>query len=139
MNRKDHLLSSLLFLVFILGGILVYFLIDYGAWTASVTILTSVIFYLWGVCLPDLDHQKVHQKVFGLKWLGKVSHHRGHFHSIIAALVYGFIVFLATYFVFHYWYFLVVSAILGYISHLIEDDVKRYKQSHKPKRGFKIW
>ena len=139
-NRQGHLSSSMFILITFLSVYIGYTLLDLGAVVVVITIFTSVGLFLWGCILPDIDHHKVHGKIFFLKWLGKVCHHRGHIHSIVAALVYGGLIFIVMWLLnFKLWIYPVIFGIGGYLSHLIEDDLNRYKLKSKPKRGFKIW
>ena len=140
MNRDGHLLSSMYILICIMGSILFFFLVENEPLRVAGALMLSFIAFLMGCLAPDLDHPKVHEKIFFLKWLGRVTHHRGHFHSIVASLVYGgFIYFFMWLWNVFFWIPPVVFGIIGFISHLIEDDLNRYKLEKKPKRGFKIW
>lgn len=104
-----------------------------------VTIFTCIGFFTLGCILPDIDHPAV-QKKFHFKWLGKITRHRGHVHSIITAITYALgILGIVMLFRFYYWQYPVLFGFLGFISHLIEDDLNRYKLNSKPTRGFKLW
>ena len=139
MNRDGHLISSMLILIAVMGSYLTVLLIELGAMRVIATILCSVGFFLFGCLLPDFDHPAVQKKIH-IKWLGKITRHRGHWHSLIAMCVYGGLIFiLVTIFNFFYWVFPVIFGMGGFVSHLIEDDLNRYKLKSKPSRGFKIW
>jgi len=138
-NKQGHLISSMLVLITVLSVYITYTLLGLGAIRVVATIFVSVGLFLFGCTLPDFDHPAV-QKKLHIKWLGKITKHRGHWHSIIAALVYGGLIFLLMWILnFFYWIYPVIFGIGGYISHLIEDDLNRYKLKSKPKRGFKLW
>ena len=92
-NREGHIIWSQLILIIGMGGFLLYLLNDYGLISISVAITTSIWAYLLGCIAPDFDHHKVHK----IKWLAKITKHRGHFHSLIAMCVYGGLLFLMFY------------------------------------------
>ena len=100
----------------------------------------SIAAFLLGCIAPDFDHHLVQEKMY-IKWLlGSITKHRGHFHSIIAALVYGLLIFLPTYFLdIEYWYFPVAAGIVGYITHLVEDQIKKIIDGSQAASGLKIW
>ena len=118
---------------------LILLLRDYG--TADVIVATawSIGTFIFGCLAPDLDHHLVQKKSKIFVWLKRITHHRGHWHSIIAATIYGSIIFVVLFTSVVYWMFPVGAGIFGYLSHLIEDDVKRIKLEKKPRRAFKIW
>jgi len=139
MNKQGHLISSLLILVFAMGTFITLLLRDYGAIEVLITTYISILLFLLGCTLPDWDHERVQQKLIFIRWLKYISHHRGHWHSIIAALIYTGLVFPFVYIFLTFWYFPVGCAFFGYISHLVEDDLTRFTKEKKPERGFKIW
>lgn len=139
MNKDGHLKSSMLILIIFFNIYLTYLLIELGFIRIITTIFCSVGFFLFGCLLPDFDHPAV-QKKLHFKWLGKITKHRGHWHSLITMMVYGFLIFLVMIiFNFHFWEYPIAFGMCGFASHLIEDDLNRYKLKSKPKRGFKIW
>ena len=140
MNRQGHIMSSQFILIVGLGAYLFYLLQENGRGEVATAIILGISVFLFSTTVPDWDHPKVHEKIFFLRWLGKVTKHRGHWHSIIAAMIYtGIIALILWPFNIHYWYIIVAVAFFGYVCHLIEDDLNRYKLKSKPKRGFKIW
>jgi len=142
MNFKDHLISSLLFLQCISIGFLIGVLLEYGAIEVFVASFLSFYLFLLGVTLPDWDHPAV-QKKFRILWwiqLRRITKHRGHWHSLIAMSIYGLLCFGICFFLnITYWQFPTGAGMVGFLSHLIEDDLNRPFLEKKPKRGFKIW
>ncbi len=133
MNRNGHLIFSEFFLVVVLFAII-------SVITGEVPLLTigsSIFAFLFGVCAPDLDHPAV-QKKARLKFLGRHTRHRGHFHSLIGVGVYGLIVLLPSIFLMTYWLAPVIFGMFGYFSHLLEDDMNSiYKRTKR--NAIKIW
>ena len=135
MNRNGHLICSQLILIVVLSVIIMYLLES----ARVITIFSSIGVFLFGCLAPDLDHEKVQNKVFFFRWMRMFTKHRGHFHSLVATVVYGLIVMIpATLFLTH-WIYPVIFGMAGYVSHLIEDDINRFKLKSKPERGFKLW
>jgi len=112
---------------------------DYGEAAVLTAISLSVFFFLMGCMIPDWDHPAV-QKKFHFKWLGKFTHHRGHFHSLLAGLIYGVIIFIPCFFL-DIEYFLVppIAGFFGFLSHLVEDDLHRLYNKSRVKTTLKIW
>jgi len=133
MRREGHLFWSMLILILGMGGFLLFLLEDYGLKSVSVGIIFSIATYLFGCVAPDFDHPKVHKS----KWLTKYIKHRGHFHSIVAMIVYGGILFLIFYWLIYFWYFPVATGMFGFFTHLLLDEIKNLKT--KGKRAIKIF
>ena len=133
MNRNGHIIFSEFFLIIALFFIIMYL----TQVTPLLTVGASILVFLLGVCAPDLDHPQVQRKVH-LKWLGRHTRHRGHFHSITGMIVYGLIVSAATFFILTYWLVPVVFGMFGYFSHLLEDDLNSLVKNTK-RSGIKIW
>jgi hypothetical protein len=127
MNREGHLFYSQLILIFSMSGLLLYLLEDYGLKSVSIAIFSSIVTYLFGCLAPDLDHHAVHRKIFFLKWLGKVSHHRGHWHSLFSMIIYGGILFLIFFWLIFYWWAPVFAGMFGFFTHLLLDEIKNLK------------
>jgi hypothetical protein len=140
-NKEGHIITSLIALVMWFCLILVYVLREFGWMDVMITSLLSSVTYMIGVCLPDLDHPMVNRRIFLMRWLGKVSKHRGHWHSIGAALIYTLAIGVITLFVFVYWYVITIAAFVGYFSHLVEDDLNSLYKRKKigKRRGLKLW
>lgn len=133
MNRNGHIIWSEFILILGMGGFLLYLLQDYGLRSISVAIVFSIAAYLLGCIAPDFDHPKVHK----MKWLAKISKHRGHFHSLIAMCVYGGIIFLMFYWTIHYWWAPVGAGMFGFFTHLLLDEIKNIKTNGS--RAIKLW
>lgn len=137
MNRDGHVIWSEFILILGMGGFLLYLLEDYGLRSVSVAILTSIATYLLGCITPDFDHHKVQEKTFLLRWMQKITKHRGHWHSLFAMLVYGGILTLVFYWLILYWYFPVIIGMFGFFSHLLLDEIKNLKTHAK--RAIKLF
>jgi len=133
MNRNGHVIWSEFILILSMGGFLIYLLNDYGLQSVSIAIILSIGTYLLGCVAPDFDHPKVHKS----KWIAKYSKHRGHFHSLIAMLIYGVILFLASYWLIHYWWTIVITGMFGFFTHLLLDELKNLKTNGS--RALKLW
>jgi membrane-bound metal-dependent hydrolase YbcI (DUF457 family) len=87
-----------------------------------------VIFFHFGAIAPDLDHEGVQKKwyFFYIRWIGKLTKHRGHFHSLFAMCVYGFLVGILMWFlgVKYIWY-PIIAGMFGFYTHLLADDLMR--------------
>jgi membrane-bound metal-dependent hydrolase YbcI (DUF457 family) len=140
MNRDGHIISSEFILICILSGILFFLLADFGLGEVATAIVLSILAFLLGCIAPDFDHHAV-QKNMHIKWLLEpITKHRGHFHSIVAMLIYGLLIFLPTYFLsIEYWYFPVIFGMLGYLSHLVEDELQKIVEDSHAAHGLKIW
>lgn len=137
MNREGHLFWSMLILIISMGGGLLYLLEDYSPRSVSVAIIVSIYVYMLGCIVPDFDHHKVQQKTFFLRWMRKITKHRGHWHSIIAMLIYGGIIFLVFGQLIEYWYFPVIIGMFGFFTHLLLDEIKNIKT--RGSRAIKIF
>lgn len=131
-NRSGHINWSQFILILGMGGYLIYLLIDYGKIRISVAIISSVATYLLGCVAPDFDHHKVHK----MKWLGKISKHRGHFHSLVAMCIYGGLLFLL-FFRLRFWWAPVGVGMFGFFTHLMLDEIKNIKTNGS--RALKFW
>ena len=127
MNRNGHVIWSEFILILGMGGFLLYLLEDYGLRSVSVAILFSIGTYLLGCIAPDFDHHKVQQKTFLLRWMKKITKHRGHWHSITAMFVYGWLLILVFGWIMVYWYFPVITGMFGFFTHLLLDELKNIK------------
>lgn len=127
MNRNGHIIWSEFILILGMGGFLLYLLEDYGLRSVSVAILVSVGAYLLGCVAPDFDHHKVQDKIFLLRWMKKITKHRGHWHSLFAMLIYGGIIFSIFFWLIKYWYFPVATGMFGFFTHLLLDELKNIK------------
>lgn len=119
---------------------MIYFLDQYGLKDVLVATIWSIGVFLLGVTLPDWDHHAVQKKLKFIFWLEHITRHRGHFHSIIAVLVYGAVIFLFMWiFSVVYWYFPVIFGMFGYFSHLLEDQVMKWITGSQTTSSIKIW
>lgn len=116
-----------------MGGFLLFLLNGYGLISVSVAIVSSIATYLLGCIMPDFDHKKVHKT----EWLGKITKHRGHFHSLGAMCVYGGIVFLMFFWLIHYWWAPVGAGMFGFFTHLLLDELKNLKTNGST--ALKFW
>lgn len=140
MNRNGHIIWSQFVLVIAMSVALIFLLRDYGTWNVIVATFWSITLFLNGCTLPDWDHEKVQKKFILIRWLKYCTHHRGHWHSLVAMVIYGAVIAVIMLLIsVIYWMFPVGAGIFGFLSHLIEDDVNRFKLEHKPKRGLKFW
>lgn len=137
MNRNGHIIWSEFILILGMGVFLLYLLEGYGLRPISVAILSSIGVYLLGCVAPDFDHHKVQDKTFLLKWMKKLTKHRGHFHSLVAMLVYGGIMFIIFFWLIHYWWVPVASGMFGFFTHLLLDEIKNMRTGGS--RAIKIW
>jgi len=140
MNRNGHIIWSQFLLIIYMSIILTVLLRDYGLVNVGLANLLSIVAYILGCTLPDWDHERVQKKLVIIRWLKHFTHHRGHWHSLIAMIVYGVIIsgllFLLSVV---FWFIPSIAGMIGYLSHLIEDDSNRWKLEHKPERGLKFW
>ena len=137
MNREGHLFWSMLILIISMGGFLLYLLNDYELQSVSVAIVSSIGTYIFGCIAPDLDHHKIQDKIFLLRWMKNITKHRGHWHSIVAMLIYGGILTIVFYWIIVYWYFPVIIGMFGFFTHLLLDELKNLKTHAK--RAIKIF
>lgn len=138
MNRDEHIISSLIILVVGLGIIMAIYLQQYRTTSLIWAYYISMVVFLLGCIAPDFDHHKVQEKMH-IKWLlNDVTKHRGHFHSIIAALVYAFLIWCVTFPLLMYWYIPVIVGFAGYMSHLIEDYIAKILRGANS-NPLKIW
>ena len=140
MNRNGHIIWSQFFLILYMSIMITIFLKDYGLINVGLANLFSISAYILGCTLPDWDHEKVQKKLVFIRWMRHITHHRGHWHSIVAMIIYGaLIAAILILLSFIYWFIPPIVGMLGYLSHLIEDDMNRWKLEKKPERGFKFW
>jgi len=139
MNKEGHLIWSEFILIIGMGGYLFYLLHDNGNYDVSMAIILSIATYLFGALLPDWDHPAVQKKLFFIKWLGKISHHRGHWHSLIAMIFYGIFLFPIFYFIplFNFWYIPILTGMIGFFTHLLLDEIKNLITGGH--RAMKLW
>ena len=137
MNRNGHIIWSEFILVLGMGGFLLYLLEDYGLRSVSVAILLSIGAYLLGCISPDFDHHKVQEKTFMLRWIQRITKHRGHWHSLFAMLIYGILLSLLLFWLIQYWYFPVITGMFGFFTHLLLDELKNLKTHAK--RAIKLF
>jgi len=133
MNRNGHIIWSEFILIIGMGAFLTYLLNDYGLQSVLIAVMSSILVYLLGCIAPDFDHHKVHK----IKWLAKISKHRGHFHSLGAMCIYGGILFLIFYWLIHYWWIPVGAGMFGFFTHLLLDELKNIKTNGS--RALKFW
>lgn len=140
MNRDGHIISSEFILICILSTILFILFADFGMGEVATAIILSIVTFLLGCIAPDFDHHAV-QKKMHINWLlGRITSHRGHFHSIVAVMIYGILIYLPLYFLgVEYWYFPVAFGMTGYLSHMIEDELQRLVEGSQAAHGLKIW
>ena len=137
MNRNGHIIYSQLILIISMGIFLLYLLEDYGLKSVSIAISTSIYVYLLGCVAPDFDHHKVQEKTFLLRWMQKITKHRGHFHSLVAMVIYGGLLFLIFYWLIYYWWAPVFTGMFGVFTHLLLDEIKNIRSGGT--RTIKIW
>lgn len=137
MNRNGHVIWSEFILILGMGGFLLYLLEDYGLRSVSVAILLSIAAYLLGCVAPDFDHHKVQEKTFLLRWMQRITKHRGHWHSLFAMLIYGILLMLLLFWLIDYWYFPVIVGMFGFFTHLLLDELKNLKTHAK--RAIKLF
>lgn len=137
MNRNEHVIWSEFILILGMGGFLLYLLEDYGLRSVSVAILLSIAAYLLGCVAPDFDHHKVQEKTFLLRWMQRITKHRGHWHSLFAMLIYGILLMLLLFWLIYYWYFPVITGMFGFFTHLLLDELKNLKTHAK--RAIKLF
>ena len=133
MNRNGHIIWSEFILIIGLSSIFSYFLNDYGLRSVLIAMITSFGCYFIGCIAPDFDHPKVHK----MEWLGKITKHRGHFHSLTAMLIYGGLLFLIFFWLIKYWWAPVGVGMFGFFTHLLLDELKNIKTGGS--RALKIW
>lgn len=137
MNRDEHIISSLVAMVAGMGIIIAFFLQQYKTSSLLWAYYLSIGAFLLGVIAPDFDHHSV-QKKMHIHWLiGRITKHRGHFHSIIAAVIYAAL-WCIFYPLLKYWYLPVIAAFAGYMSHLIEDQIAKIFRGATTK-PLKVW
>jgi len=139
MNRNGHVIWSEFILIVCLAGFLLLLLKGFGTWDVSVAIAWSVGLYIFGCTAPDLDHTKVQEKLH-IKWVGRISKHRGHFHSLLGMSIYGGLC-LIPLFIFKmvYWYFPFGSAMFGYFTHLFLDQIKKWVDRSQTRNTIRLW
>lgn len=140
MNRDGHIIWSEFILILGMGGMLIYLLRDFGMIDVLYTFLISVGAFLLGCVAPDFDHWRV-QKKFHIKWLlNNITKHRGHWHSLIAMGIYGGIISIPCFIMgLEYWYWIVGSGMLGYFTHLLGDQLKKWFTRSDSRNTLRIW
>ena len=133
MNRAGHIIWSEFILIAGMAGFLLYLLEDYSLRSVSIAITTSIATYLFGCLAPDFDHPKVHK----IKWMAKITKHRGHFHSLASMCIYGGILFLIFFWLIYYWWAPVCTGMFGFFTHLLLDEIKNIKTHGR--RAIKLW
>ncbi len=133
MNRDGHIICSEFLLVIALSGIIMTLL----GTMPLLTVGSSIFTFLFGCCAPDLDHPAV-QKKLRLKWLSRITKHRGHWHSLIGMIIYGGIIVLPAMLLMSNWFIPVIFGMFGYFSHLAEDDLNSIIKGTK-RNAIKIW
>jgi len=133
MNRNGHIIWSQFIFIIIL-----IVLHNYSTINLLLAHAWSVGFFILGCIAPDFDHQKVQEKMH-IPFLHTITHHRGHWHSIIAMIIYGGIIFGITYFLVELWYYPVISGMIGYFSHLFEDQIMKIVKRSQTPNVIKIW
>jgi len=133
MNRNEHLIWSEFFLIMALS-VMIMFLLQQAP---LLTFFASTGTYLFGCCAPDLDHPAVQKKI-KMGWLGHFTKHRGHWHSILAVLIYGGLLLIPSFLLFSLWQLPVIFGMFGYFSHLLEDDISSIYRGTK-RNAIKLW
>ena len=139
MNRAGHVIYSELILILGMGTYLLFLLDHHGLYDVSVAIILSIAAYLLGCVVPDFDHHKVQDKTFLLRWMQKITKHRGTWHSLLGMFIYGIIIALPVSLLqlTHFWVFPPLAGMFGYFSHLLLDEIKNIKT--KGTRAIKLW
>lgn len=138
MNRNGHVIWSEFILILGMGGFLLYLLKDdFSIQSTSAAILLSISTYLLGCIAPDFDHHAVQKKSIFLRWMKNITKHRGHWHSIIAMLLYGILLVPVFCFIMFFWYFPVITGMFGFFTHLLLDELKNLKT--KGSRAIKLF
>ena len=140
MNRDGHLIWSLIVLVGVMSSLLLYTLQELALVELLTGLILSIATFLFGVVLPDWDHHAVQKKIFFIRWLGVVTSHRGHWHSIIAMLIYGGAIYLILFpFQIEYNLWIVGAGMIGFFSHLLEDQLHKFFKGSQARNALKIW
>ncbi len=140
MNKEGHIIWSQFILILGMGGMLVYLLRDFGMIDVLQTFLLSVGAFILGCISPDFDHWRV-QKQIHINWLlGDITKHRGHWHSLVAMLIYGGIILIPCLILgLKYWYWIVGSGMFGYFTHLLGDQLKKWLNRSNSRNTLRIW
>lgn len=140
MNRDGHIIWSEFVLILSMGFVLLFTLQGSGLAEIFTGVVLSIMVFLLGVILPDWDHPQVQKKIFFIKWLKRITSHRGHWHSLIAMCIYGGILFLLMIpFKIEYWYWVVISGMFGFFSHLAEDQLTKLIRRTNARNTLKVW
>lgn len=137
MNRDGHIIWSQFILIVVLGLMLSILLQKPGSMDVFAALTSSVLVYILGATLPDWDHPKVQEKLIILKWLKRITKHRGHWHSLTAMLIYGGLLFLIFRWLIHLWLIPIIAGAFGFFTHLLLDELKNLKTNGS--RALKIW
>jgi len=132
MNVKDHLLTASVLLNMALGVWLVLENYQQNLWIKFASLIVSLVFFFFGVQLPDWDHEMVQKKLKFIWWLKYLCHHRGWWHTIIAVVIYGGFVagimaLLWWFLHFQFWLYPIIFGMFGYYAHLLGDDLNTLK------------
>jgi len=133
MNRNGHIIWSQFIFILILIILHNYTTID-----LLLANIWSIGFFIFGVIAPDIDHHKVQEKMH-IKFLGRFTKHRGHFHSIGGMIIYGVFIFGIVYFLVELWYYPLIFGMIGYFSHLFEDQIMKIIKGSQASSTIKIW
>lgn len=140
MNKEGHIIWSEFVLILGMGLLLLFTLQESGLMERLTGIALSITVFLLGVTLPDWDHPKVQKKLVIIKWLKHITSHRGHWHSLIAMLVYGGILSLIMIpLKIEYWYWIVGAGMGGFFSHLAEDQIMKAIKKNNARNTLKVW
>lgn len=132
MNKKEHLFFNSCVYGLISNIFLFIFLYQYGIIEILITLVMCQVVFMIGAILPDFDHHKVLDKYWWAFWKRWV-HHRGHWHSIGAALIYSLLVGFPMFFIVGLNFSIIIAfgAYLGYYSHLFADSIRSLKTGSK--------
>lgn len=140
MNKEGHIIWSQMIMIIGLMTFLTILLQDYGIPEVVTAVTLSLVVFLLGVSLPDWDHPMVQKKLILIKWLRRITTHRGHWHSLIAMCIYGGILFLIMLpFKIEYWYWVVGAGMGGFFSHLAEDQIMKAIKNNNARNTLKVW
>ncbi|MCP4651648.1 MAG: metal-dependent hydrolase [PVC group bacterium] len=133
MNRNGHIICSEFILIVTMSIIILSLLETNPLLTVAISLTT----FLFGCCAPDLDHPAVQNK-FKIGFLGRITKHRGHWHSIIGMIIYGTILTIPSMMFLTNWSLPVLFGMFGYFSHLAEDDLNSILKGTR-RNAIKLW
>ena len=140
MNKEGHLIWSQIVLIITMGLLLLFTLQELALAELLTGLTLSIVTFLFGVVLPDWDHHAVQKKIIFIRWLGRITSHRGHWHSLIAMLVYGAVIYLILFpFQIEYNLWIVGAGMMGFLSHLVEDQIMKVIKRSQARNALKIW